>query len=93
MNKYIKYLFLIIQVFISDSFAASQFIEQFQTEPLVNSALANRVTEYYSDDISLSLNKQKTELLKIEKQLNAIENKFSDDAVYWFIRSVILYCK
>ena len=87
-TKHMKYLLLILQIFIAGSLAAGQFTEQFQTEPVVNNALANRITEYYSEDINLPLKKQKAELLKINKQLDTVENKFSDNAVYWFIRGM-----
>ncbi len=68
--------------------AETSFIEQFQTDPVINENLANRITRYYSEDISLPLEQQKTELFNIENQLDNVLNKYSQNATYWFIRGL-----
>ncbi len=83
----ISLLFLILTPFSLCS-ANANFYEHFQTEPLISESLANRITEYYSEDIPLPLPQQRIELLNIETQLNNQEKKHSDNAVYWFIKGL-----
>ncbi len=68
--------------------AESQFVEQFQVQPTIDMHMANRITQYHSEDISLPLAQQKTELLNIDKQLAKLQNQHSEQAVFWFIRGL-----
>jgi hypothetical protein len=68
--------------------AETDFIEQFQAQPVIDAAIANRIAEYASEDIKLSLAQQKTELLKLNNQLEQLSVAFSDSAVFWFIRGL-----
>lgn len=68
--------------------ADTSFITQFQIKPLIDKEIADRVATYYSENITLSLDQQKAELLSLEKQLDAISEKKSEQAVIWFIRGL-----
>jgi len=73
---------------ISNCFAKSSFSEYFQTDPVINQEIANRITSYYSEDISLPEEQQKTELFNLESQLEKIQDSHSTQAVYWFIKGL-----
>lgn len=80
--------FLLILFFsISLSYASPSFIDQFHVKPIINKKLADRITQYNTENIKLSLTKQKSELLKINNQLSKLDNH-SDKAIYWFIRGL-----
>jgi len=83
---FIKSLFVFL-FSISLCNASSSFIEQFQVDSVIDKKLANRITQYNTEDIKLSLPNQKFELLKIDKQLNKL-NTHKDKAIYWFIKGL-----
>lgn len=68
--------------------ASANFSDYFQTEPVIKSAIADRVTYYYSEDIELTDAQQKIELLYLNSQLNSIETLYAEQAIYWFIRGL-----
>jgi hypothetical protein len=68
--------------------AAASFGDYFQIKSEIESAIANRITHYYSEDVQLSTTQQQVELLKLESQLIAIESSHTDRAIYWFIRGL-----
>ena len=80
-------LFLILTP-ASVCYAEASFIEQFQIQAEIDKNIANRITEYYTEDIQLPLIKQKIELLSLEKKLNSIRNEYKDKPVYWFIKGL-----
>lgn len=68
--------------------AEPSFNEEFQVNPGISSQIANRVTEYYSTDISLSPAQQQAELAKLDSELQSLESSNSNKASYWFIRGL-----
>jgi len=68
--------------------ANTRFIEQFQVAPIIDEAIAGRITEYYSKDIPLPLEQQKIELLNLQSQLDSLARTHSDKAIYWFIKGL-----
>ncbi|RDH84788.1 MAG: hypothetical protein DIZ80_04800 [endosymbiont of Galathealinum brachiosum] len=81
-------LCLLISTSISVCLANTSFLQQFQVKSTIDNSLADRITEYYSEDITLPLAEQRAELLNIGSQLDALEKSHSDKAVYWFIRGL-----
>jgi len=83
-------IFLYISIFTYSSlcFAATSFSDYFQIKPEIDSAIANKVTLYYSEDVQLSTAQQQLELLKLESQLIAAESNHTEQAIYWFIRGL-----
>ncbi|MCW8934545.1 MAG: hypothetical protein OQK98_07455 [Gammaproteobacteria bacterium] len=73
---------------ISMCLADSRFIEQFQVEPVIEESLANRVTEYYSEDINLPLTQQRIELLELDNKLDQLSTIHVNTAVFWFIKGL-----
>ncbi len=91
ITKSLKAVFLsLVYILASTSVCSANtlFIEQFQTEPLINSKLADRITQYHSENINLPAEQQKSELLNIDKQLEKLQNSYSDKSVYWFIKGL-----
>jgi len=86
---FIRVLFILLSA-TSVCSADTSFVEQFQISPVINEQLADRITQYNTEDINLSSAQQKTELLEIDNQLNQLNqlNTHSDKAVYWFIRGL-----
>lgn len=86
------YFYLLLLVLFSATtnicFANTRFVEQFQLEPVIDSAIADRIATYYSEDIQLPLAQQKIESLDLNSQLDKLENNYSNKAVYWFIRGL-----
>lgn len=82
------YCLLIIFSSSKTCLADSNFLQHFNTPPVLDKNIANRVTAYYSEDISLSLAQQKNELLKLESTLGRLENTYSRQPVYWFIKGL-----
>lgn len=68
--------------------AETVFLEHFQISPQIDSKLANRITSYHAENISLGLIQKKTELEKLSQQLENIENQYNNKAVYWFIKGL-----
>lgn len=68
--------------------ANNLFNEQFLTEPVIASGIADRITQYHSENILLPAEQQKIELLTLEKQLDALQNIHSNQASFWFIRGL-----
>lgn len=68
--------------------ADTRFIEQFQVEPIIDEALANRITEYYSEDINLPLKEQRSELLELDSQLDNLISRHENIAIFWFIKGL-----
>ena len=68
--------------------ADSNFFQYFNAPPALDENIANRVTTYYSEDISLSLIQQKNELFKLETALDSLEKTHSEQPVYWFIKGL-----
>lgn len=90
-TKSIKHIFLLLCVLLASTpvFSASiQFVDLFGIDPLINKELANRITEYHSENISLPPAQQKAELLQLNKQLENISDAYSKKAIYWFIRGL-----
>ncbi|VAW63208.1 hypothetical protein MNBD_GAMMA08-2617 [hydrothermal vent metagenome] len=86
-----KIFFLLLILFFATTNICSAntlFTEQFQVEPIIDSTIADRIATYYSEDIQLPLEQQKTESLNLNNQLDSIENNYSNKAVYWFIRGL-----
>ncbi|MCW9047099.1 MAG: hypothetical protein OQK46_03390 [Gammaproteobacteria bacterium] len=77
-----------IPLSISMCLADSRFIEQFQVEPVIDESIANRVTEYYSEDINLPLTQQRIELLGLDNKLNELSTINVNNAVFWFIKGL-----
>ena len=69
--------------------ANTRFIDQFQISPPINEATADRITSYYSEDITLPLEQQKTELFELNEQLESVASEHSNKAVYWFIKGLL----
>jgi len=90
IKSFIQYSFTLLFLIASIPlcFAGSLFSEQFQIEPNINTKLADRITQYHSDNILLSIEQQKVELLKLDQQLDALQSKHSRQASYWFIRGL-----
>jgi len=87
----LKHTFLLLCILLVTTpicSASIQFVDQFEIDPLINTELANRVTEYHSENISLSPEQQKTELLKLENQLENFSESYSKKSVFWFIRGL-----
>jgi len=82
--------FLFCVIFVSSSIcqANNSFIEQFQVTPIIDEILANKITEYYSEDINLPLKQQRIELLQVDSQLENLSNTHSNSAVFWFIKGL-----
>jgi len=68
--------------------SAANFGDYFQIKSEIDSAIADRVTHYYSEDVQLSSTQQQLELLKLELQLSDIESDNTEKAIYWFIRGL-----
>lgn len=85
---YIIGLCLLISTSVTVCFANANFLQQFQVKPAIDNDLADRITEYYSEDITLPLEQQRKELLKLGSQLDSIEKNYSDKAIFWFIRGL-----
>jgi len=77
-----------IPLSISMCLADTLFIEQFQVEPIIDESLANRITEYYTEDISLPLKEQRSELLELDSKLDNLTSKHENIAVFWFIKGL-----
>lgn len=69
-------------------FAEKKFTEFFQTDPVINKAIADRITAYYSENISLPLEQQKTELFELENKLEKVHKTHSNKAIYWFLKGL-----
>gem|GEM_PF-4211802 len=69
--------------------ANTRFIDQFQISPLINEVTSDRIASYYSEDIALPLEQQKTELFELNEQLESIAREHSNKAVYWFIKGLL----
>jgi len=84
------YFSLLILLFTATNIcsANTSFIEQFQTAPIIDATIADRIATYYSEDIQLPLEQQKTESLNLNNLLDNVENNFSNKAIYWFIRGL-----
>jgi len=65
--------------------AETSFNEYFDMEPVINTELADRISNYYNEDIPLSNAQQKIELASLEQKLKALENTHKDNPIYWFI--------
>ena len=85
---YISFVLHVILTSISLCSANTRFVEQFQTGSIIDEAIADRITEYYSEDIPLTLEQQKTELLNLQNQLDSLAKNYSDKAIYWFIKGL-----
>lgn len=86
---YLFFLSLLLNITgISTCVAQTSFIEQFQTKPKIDAAIADRITEYYSEDILLPLSEQKKELLSLSRKLDQLSSQYNSDATYWFIRGL-----
>ena len=68
-------LCLLISTSVSVHSANDGFLQQFQVNPEIDNNLADRITEYYSEDITLPLAQQRTQLLTIGTQLDTIGKK------------------
>lgn len=81
---------LICSIALSNSLclAETRFIEQFQVEPIIDETLANRITEYYSEDIDLPLKSQRIELLELDSKLDNLISRHENIAVFWFIKGL-----
>ena len=88
ITKLPLFLCLILSLYSGASAANYSFNDEFQINPEIDSAIANRITEYYSSDISLTPSQQQTELKQLELKLKALEPKNGSKAVYWFIRGL-----
>jgi len=89
--KSVRHIFLLLCILLATTpicSASIQFVDLFGIDPLINKALANRITEYHSENISLPPEQQKIELLKLDKQLEKISDSYSNKAIYWFIRGL-----
>jgi len=87
-NALIGLLFCVISVSGSICQANTRFIDQFQVEPVIDELLANKITEYYSEDINLPLKQQRDELLKLDTQLETISGAHTNSAIFWFIKGL-----
>lgn len=86
--KKIFFILLLISGFLQPCSAETSFEEYFQIEPGISKKLADRITTYYSEDIALSLEMQKSELLELEDQLNTLSDNNQNNAVFWFIKGL-----
>ena len=89
--KSLKHIFLLLCILLVTApicSASIQFVDQFEIDPLINTELANRITEYHSENISLPSEQQKTELLKLENKLENLSLSYSNKSVFWFIRGL-----
>lgn len=90
----IKFTTLFVFLFSVSAFTGSwclantRFIDQFQVDPVIEAQLANKITEYYSEDIKLPINEQRAELLKLDGQLDKLNQAHSENAVFWFIKGL-----
>ena len=84
----IGFLFYVLSVTGSICQANIRFIEQFQVDPMIDELLANKITEYYSEDINLPLKQQRSELLQLDSQLETLSNTHANSAVFWFIKGL-----
>lgn len=90
-TKTLTYFIACLLISISSTgicFANNNFTDFFQTEPVIDQLIANRITSYYSEDISLSMEQQKTELFELESKLEEINESHSKLAIYWFIKGL-----
>lgn len=91
--KYTAFSLLLIFLTVSTGFAESNFTQydfygQFQLEPVIDKNIANKITSYYSEEITIPLNQQKQELVKLEEELNILSDEYSDNAMFWFIKGL-----
>jgi len=82
------FMLLVIMASVPLCSANTRFIDQFQIAPIINEAIAGRITEYYSEDIPLPLEQQKIELLNLQSQLDNLASTHSDRAIYWFLKGL-----
>jgi len=87
-TKKLFFILLLIPGFLLPCSAETSFEEYFQIESGINEKLSDRITTYYSEDISLSLQQQKSELLQLEDQLGSITDNNQNNAVFWFIKGL-----
>ncbi len=87
--SYCRLFLCLLLISIQPCSANTSFIEQFQIEPLINEETADRIIQYYSEDISLPLEQQKDELFMLETRLNTASTLHEEKAVYWFIRGLL----
>ena len=87
---YIKIVFIVLLgvSFNSSCLAATEFSQYFQLQPPVEKSLADNITRYYSEDIQLSAEKQKAELLQMQQQLLKLSASHEKQAAYWFLRGL-----
>ena len=84
----IGFLLCVISVYGSIGQANTRFTEQFQVDPIIDEPLANKITEYYSEDINLPLKQQRNELLQLDSQLEILSKTHTNNAVFWFIKGL-----
>ena len=73
---------------ISNCFADNEFHNFFQVDPVIDQSIANRITSYYSENITIPMEDQKTQLFELENELEKIHDTHSNQAIYWFIKGL-----
>lgn len=88
LNQTLLFSSILLIGSISAGSADTEFEEYFLLSPPVSKLIANRITTYYSEDITSPPELQKKELLKFQKTLELEKNKQKKRSAYWFIKGL-----
>lgn len=79
---------LVLIMFFSTALSASEFNEAFDMSAKGFTRPANRIVSYLNNSVRLDLEQQKKEFKFISESLLKVENEFSQNPVYWFVRGL-----